>query len=117
MQINTACFLLCVHSYKCNSITRKSTQTIIKKNLELSVLVGTAIKALEQAAEMKHELSACMHLIPALAVLYTRDKCMHLVCVSYQLLVSMLLLQSLLILKISYLFTYITVHMCFLTDL
>ena len=34
--------------------------------MEYSVLVGTAIKALKQAAEMKHELSACI-LIPILA--------------------------------------------------
>jgi len=32
----------------------------------ISVLVGTAIKVLKQAAEMKHNLSACI-LIPTLA--------------------------------------------------
>ena len=40
-----------------------------KKNLKFSVLVGTEIKALKQAAEMKHKLSAYI-LIPIL-VSYT----------------------------------------------
>jgi len=38
-----------------------------KKNLKFSGLVGTAIKVLKQAAEMEHELSACI-LIPFLVV-------------------------------------------------
>ena len=39
--------------------------------VEFSLLVGTAIKALKQAAEMKLKLSVCI-LIPTLAVLYTQ---------------------------------------------
>ena len=39
--------------------------------VEFSVLVGTAIKALKQVAEMKLKLSVCI-LIPTLAVLYTQ---------------------------------------------
>ena len=31
-----------------------------KKLFETSVLVGTVIKAIKQAAEMNHELSACI---------------------------------------------------------
>jgi len=42
----------------------------VRKNLKFSVVVGTAVKALQQAAEMKHELSA-INLISTLAVLYT----------------------------------------------
>ena len=39
---------------------------MLEKKLKFSVLVETVIKALKQAAEMKHKLSACI-LIPTLA--------------------------------------------------
>jgi len=41
-----------MHSYTI-ALARKSTQTSVRK-FEISILVGTAIKALKQAAEMKH---------------------------------------------------------------
>ena len=53
---------------ECNTYKNKC-----KKNLKFSVLVGTAIKALKQAAEMKHKLSACI-LIPTLAVMHSQLK-------------------------------------------
>ena len=49
----------------------KSYNYKCRKNLKFSVLVGTTIKkVLKQAAEIKHELNACI-LIPTLAVQYT----------------------------------------------
>ena len=60
-------------------LARKSIQTSARKNLKFSVLEGNALKALKQAAEMKHELSACILAVG-----------MHSVCVSPQLLVSVL---------------------------
>ena len=61
--------------------------------MESSVLAGTAIKALKQAAKMKHNLSARM-LIPTLAG-YTLQlkKCVHSDCASSQLLVSVLFIE------------------------
>ena len=41
----------------------------LRRNLKFLVLVGTVIKALKQAAEMKHKLSVCI-LVPTLALLY-----------------------------------------------
>jgi len=54
VQIETVyCSRLVIHC-----VTRKRTQKSIRKQLYLSALVRTAIKALKQAVEMKHELSA-----------------------------------------------------------
>ena len=61
-----------------------------EKNLNFLVLAGTAKKALKQAAEMEHELSAYI-LFPTLAILYQAKvglKYMHSVRVSSQLLAS-----------------------------
>ena len=51
VQIKTACFLLCLHSYMiAYYIARKSTQTSVRKILKFSVLVGTAIKSTETSS-------------------------------------------------------------------
>ena len=39
---------------------KMSLKASMRKKLKFSVLVGTEIKALKQAAEMKHDLSACI---------------------------------------------------------
>jgi len=39
---------------------KMSLKASMRKKLKFSVLVGTEIKALKQASEMKHDLSACI---------------------------------------------------------
>jgi len=54
----TACFFIVCIAIQLHN--RKKYTNKCKMKIKFSLLVGTSIKVLKQAAEMKHELSACI---------------------------------------------------------